>query len=82
MTTFREFLATSIDDPDPRRAKFARVNATLAGLLTTAAGMAVAHALDGPVLITIILGGVAAFTTAVVMLRISYALYQRGESKE
>ena len=39
MTTFRDFCTTGLDDPDPRRAKFARVNASPAGLVVATGGV-------------------------------------------
>ena len=82
MTTFREFCTTSIDDPDSRRAKFARVNASLAGLIVATGGLAVARLVDGPVLaIMLLAAGVTAVGVAV-MLGIGYAVFRRGEPEK
>lgn len=82
MTTFREFCAISIDDPDPRRAKFARVDASLAGLIVATGGLAVARLVDGSVLAIVLLAAGATTVGVAAMLGISYVLFRRGESEK
>ncbi|MEJ6550744.1 hypothetical protein PQI66_14455 [Corynebacterium sp. USCH3] len=77
--TFREFCTTSIDDPDPRCARFARVNASLAGLIVATGGLAVARLVDAPVLIIMLLAVVVTAVGVVAMLGFSYAMFRRGE---
>lgn len=79
MTTFREFCTTSIDDPDSRRAKFARVNASLAGLIVATGGLVVARLVDGQVLAIMLLAVVVTAVGVAVMLGIGYAVFRRGE---
>lgn len=82
MTAFRDFCTTGIDDTDPRRAKFARVNASLAGLIAATGGVAVARLVDGPALATILLAVVVTAVCVAAMLGVSYALFRRGESEK
>lgn len=71
MTMFRGFSTTSIDDSDPRLAKFARVNASLVGLIVATGGVAVARLVDLPA-VTIMLLAIAVTAVGVaVMLMIS-----------
>lgn len=80
-TTCRKFLATGIDGPDPRprRAKFARVNASLAGLIVATGGVAVARLVDGQVLAIMLLAVAVTAVGVAAMLGISYAVFRRGE---
>lgn len=79
MTRFREFCTISIDDPDSRRAKFARVNASLAGLIVATGGVAVARLVDGQVLAIMLLAVAVTAVGVAAMLGISYAVFRRGE---
>lgn len=78
--TFREFFKLRPHDPDPRRAKFARLHSRMSGVLGILIGAVVAVLFDGPIIAALLLAVVAAVVGYGVMLVIWYALYQRGES--
>lgn len=78
--TFREFITTSPDDADPRRARFARANVSLVGLAIATVGLVVARLVDGPFLVVFTAVVLADIAATVVILGISYAVFRRGGS--
>lgn len=80
--TFREFCTTSSDDPGPRRATFARVNASLAGLIVATGGVAVARLVDGSLIATMVLAPIVGVAGVAAMLGLSYTVFRRGEPEK
>lgn len=82
MTTFRDFIKVTVYDSDPRRVKFARANASLAGLIVATGGLSIARMVDGSVLVVMLLAAFVAVVGVAVMLGISYAVFRRGETEK
>lgn len=75
MTTFREFIGTSIENPDPRRRKFARLNVGLGAIASSTGGFAAAQITDGSIVAILLTIPIC----AALAVGANYLVFRRGE---